>query len=38
VLDKGELKEIGSHDELLRKENGFYKKLYEMQFRKDDAA
>jgi ATP-binding cassette subfamily B protein len=32
VLDKGEIKEIGSHDELLNIENGFYKKLYDMQF------
>lgn len=33
VLDKGEIKEIGSHDELL-KIDGFYKKLYSMQFSK----
>jgi len=33
VLDKGEIKEIGSHDELLQK-NGFYARLYEMQFEK----
>lgn len=31
VLDKGELKEIGSHNELL-KTNGYYHKLYSMQF------
>jgi len=31
VLDKGEIKEQGSHSELL-KENGYYKTLYEMQF------
>lgn len=31
VLDKGEIKEIGSHQELLRIE-GYYKKLYELQF------
>lgn len=31
VLDKGELKEIGSHQELLRIE-GYYKKLYDLQF------
>jgi ATP-binding cassette subfamily B protein len=33
VLDKGEIREIGTHDELLEK-GGFYAKLHEMQFRK----
>jgi ATP-binding cassette subfamily B protein len=33
VLDKGEIKEIGSHSELLNK-GGFYSKLYQMQFEK----
>jgi len=33
VLDKGEVKEMGSHDELLKKQ-GFYALLYEMQFEK----
>lgn len=33
VLDKGEIKEIGSHDELLLM-GGFYAKLHEMQFEK----
>ncbi|WP_044222991.1 ABC transporter ATP-binding protein [Flammeovirga pacifica] len=32
VLDKGEIKEAGSHDELLQKE-GFYAKLYQMQYK-----
>lgn len=32
VLDHGEIKESGSHQELL-KQNGFYKKLYEVQFK-----
>lgn len=32
VLDKGEIKEIGTHQELLRL-NGYYKKLYDLQFR-----
>lgn len=31
VMEKGEIKESGDHDELLRK-NGLYKKLYELQF------
>ncbi|MDR6784299.1 ATP-binding cassette subfamily B multidrug efflux pump [Pedobacter africanus] len=31
VLDKGEIKEMGTHQELLRL-NGYYKKLYDLQF------
>lgn len=31
VLDKGEIKEMGSHTELLQK-NGYYHKLYSMQY------
>lgn len=37
VLDKGEIKEIGNHRELLQK-GGFYSKLYEMQFEKKVLA
>ncbi|MBL7742842.1 MAG: ABC transporter ATP-binding protein [Chitinophagaceae bacterium] len=33
VLDRGEIKEMGSHNELLAK-GGFYSKLHEMQFEK----
>ncbi len=32
VLEKGKIVEIGSHEELLKNENGHYKELYEMQF------
>lgn len=34
VLDKGEIKEAGTHESLLRKE-GFYHRLYHMQFKKE---
>ncbi len=32
VLDKGEIKEVGTHEELLRLENGYYAQLYRMQY------
>jgi ATP-binding cassette subfamily B protein len=32
VLSKGEIQEFGSHEELLKIEDGHYKELYEMQF------
>ena len=32
VIDSGEIKEIGNHKDLI-KSNGFYKKLYEMQYK-----
>ncbi|SHE28587.1 ATP-binding cassette, subfamily B, MsbA [Psychroflexus salarius] len=34
VMDQGEIKEVGKHDELLTT-NGFYKRLYEAQFEKE---
>jgi ATP-binding cassette, subfamily B, multidrug efflux pump len=37
VLDKGEIREIGTHDQLMAK-GGFYLKLHEMQFRKPTEA
>jgi ATP-binding cassette subfamily B protein len=36
VLDKGELKEVGSHAQLLAKD-GFYSKLHQMQFEKKSS-
>lgn len=38
VINEGEIVETGSHDELLHIENGAYKVLYEMQFKKQAAA
>lgn len=38
VMDAGQIVEIGSHHELLEKENGYYKNLYEVQFAKDEVA
>ena len=32
VLDHGEIKESGTHQELLRIEHGYYRKLYDLQF------
>lgn len=32
VLDNGEIKEFGSHQELIKIKDGYYKELYEMQF------
>ena len=32
VFDQGEIKEIGTHKELLNIENGYYKRLYDLQF------
>jgi len=32
VMDKGNIAEFGTHEELLQKQNGRYKELYEMQF------
>lgn len=37
VLDKGEVKEIGTHDELITKE-GYYQKLYQLQFEKHKSV
>ncbi len=37
VINEGELVELGTHDELLNIENGHYKALYEMQFKKQET-
>ena len=31
-MDAGEIVEQGTHDELLKKEKGYYRNLYEVQF------
>ena len=36
VMDKGKIVENGKHNELLKIENGFYKKLYDSQFDKQE--
>ena len=33
VLDRGKIIQTGTHEELIRNENGLYNKFYEMQFR-----
>lgn len=38
VMDAGEIVEQGTHDELLKKENGYYKNLYEVQFLQEEAV
>ncbi|MEE0494922.1 MAG: ABC transporter, partial [Cyanobacteriota bacterium] len=37
VINEGELVELGTHDELMSIENGQYKTLYEMQFKKQEV-
>ena len=38
VLEKGQVREVGSHDELLRSPIGLYSRLYGAQFATEDAA
>ena len=38
VINEGELVETGSHEELMQLKDGEYRKLYEMQFRKQEKA
>lgn len=37
VIDRGQIVQIGSHEELVQQEGKLYKKLYEMQFRNIDV-
>jgi subfamily B ATP-binding cassette protein MsbA len=38
VLDGGQIREVGRHDELLRKPGGLYSRLHELQFRPEAQA
>lgn len=38
VMDAGEIVEEGTHAQLLKKENGYYKNLYEVQFLKEEVS
>jgi|TARA_R110000737_G_scaffold21067_1_gene39448 ATP-binding cassette subfamily B multidrug efflux pump len=37
VLEKGEIMEVGTHVELLSLENGYYRKLFDMQFSEENT-
>ena len=38
VMDAGKIMEQGTHQQLLKKEHGYYKNLYEVQFLKEDVV
>ena len=38
VMDQGQIVELGTHDSLLQKEDGYYRNLYEVQFLKAEAV
>lgn len=38
VINEGQLVELGNHDELMQIENGQYKTLYDMQFKRQEVA
>jgi subfamily B ATP-binding cassette protein MsbA len=38
VMEAGEIVEQGTHKELLKKQNGYYKNLYEAQFMQEEVA
>ena len=37
-LDNGKIKEFGSHEELIKIENGYYRKLFEYQFQNSELV
>lgn len=38
VMDAGKIVEIGNHEQLLQQENGYYKRLYEVQFMEEEVG
>ena len=38
VMDAGKIVEMGTHSQLLKKENGYYKNLYEVQFMQEEET
>ena len=38
VMEAGKIVEEGNHEELLKKEGGYYKNLYEVQFLTEEAV
>ncbi|HZW62118.1 MAG TPA: ABC transporter ATP-binding protein [Flavobacteriaceae bacterium] len=38
VMDAGEIVEEGTHSQLLKKQNGYYKNLYEVQFMSEEVS
>ena len=38
VMEAGKIVEVGNHEELLKKEGGYYKNLYEVQFLTEEAV
>ena len=38
VMDSGRIVEQGTHLELLKKENGYYRNLYEVQFLQEEVV
>jgi ABC-type multidrug transport system fused ATPase/permease subunit len=38
VLEGGEVREVGRHEELLRREGGIYSRLHELQFATEETA